>query len=382
MTGTRDEFSRSTKNALALRAGYVCSVEGCGRSTVGPSDEGPAAVTQIGVAAHICAAAPGPGARRYDPAMTPEQRASIENGIWLCAGCATMIDRDAVTFPAERLRKLKLRHEESRRLGPSRAESGGVGDVIAIGPDIVGVGEILACGSMGFRVRLDHFVIGTGRDLLAFVDSARLPVRDRYVLLNELGDGRMLSTAPEVTRAGNAYEVQLATDPGQAREPWNTSSVGMCRELGRLIRGMDVFVQHLETLLGLAIGDNVFHPRSGTRISQFYRDYAGSPWLGRFIKMELVRLAAIPVKDGLNKTHVTPLRCVNRVRKVKVPSLALHDRRLAVTVDLELEGLGDWERTLSVFIYTDEQLEAAARDSRASQGRCASRMSSAAQLTT
>lgn len=79
MAGTRDEFSRSTKNALALRAGYVCSMEGCGRSTVGPSDKSPAAVTQIGVAAHICAAAPGPGARRYDPNMTREERAGIEN---------------------------------------------------------------------------------------------------------------------------------------------------------------------------------------------------------------------------------------------------------------------------------------------------------------
>lgn len=52
----------------------------------------PRAATNAGVAAHITAASPG-GAR-YDAALTPEARADIGNGIWLCQNHARLIDND------------------------------------------------------------------------------------------------------------------------------------------------------------------------------------------------------------------------------------------------------------------------------------------------
>lgn len=58
----RDEFTQKTKDAVATRAGWYCSFEGCGRATVGPSDESSEAVTMVGQAAHISGAASGPGA--------------------------------------------------------------------------------------------------------------------------------------------------------------------------------------------------------------------------------------------------------------------------------------------------------------------------------
>lgn len=78
MKRNRDDFNKRTRNDLALRASYLCSL--CKCSTVGPSDEREDAVAMIGVAAHICAAAPGPGARRYDPNMSSEERSHINNG--------------------------------------------------------------------------------------------------------------------------------------------------------------------------------------------------------------------------------------------------------------------------------------------------------------
>jgi hypothetical protein len=66
----------------------------------------------IGVAAHICAAAPGPGARRYRADMTPEQRKSHENGIWLCQDCAKAIDSDDPAFSEEVLHGWKRKHAE------------------------------------------------------------------------------------------------------------------------------------------------------------------------------------------------------------------------------------------------------------------------------
>ena len=66
----------------------------------------------IGVAAHICAAAPGPGARRYRADMTPEQRKSHENGIWLCQDCHKAINLPDPAFTEELLHGWKLKHAE------------------------------------------------------------------------------------------------------------------------------------------------------------------------------------------------------------------------------------------------------------------------------
>ena len=70
-----------------------------------------------GVAAHICAAAPGPGARRYDPNMSSEERSHINNGIWLCVSCSVLIDRDEKRFTVDKLHQIKYEHESSRRIG-------------------------------------------------------------------------------------------------------------------------------------------------------------------------------------------------------------------------------------------------------------------------
>ncbi len=68
----------------------------------------------VGVAAHITAAAVG--GPRYDSSLTPKQRASIENAIWLCQGCSRMIDRDTDLYTAQLLRDWKQQAENRARL--------------------------------------------------------------------------------------------------------------------------------------------------------------------------------------------------------------------------------------------------------------------------
>jgi len=109
MRDDRDDFSLSTRTLLAKRAGYICSRPSCRANTVGPSRESPEAVASIGVAAHICAAAPG--GPRWDANMSSNERRSPANGIWLCASDATLVDRDTVRFPAHILRRWKVDHE-------------------------------------------------------------------------------------------------------------------------------------------------------------------------------------------------------------------------------------------------------------------------------
>lgn len=105
---TRDEFRAPIKKKLAERVNYHCSDPDCRAPTIGPhTDEEKS--TSLGIAAHICAAAPG--GPRFDAAMTPTQRKSIRNGIWLCVPCSVKIDRDEARYPATLLRTWKQQAE-------------------------------------------------------------------------------------------------------------------------------------------------------------------------------------------------------------------------------------------------------------------------------
>lgn len=53
---------------------------------------------------HMCSVT---GWKRYDNSMSPEQRSSYENGIWLCRNCAAMIDRDEDYYTVDMLHMWK-----------------------------------------------------------------------------------------------------------------------------------------------------------------------------------------------------------------------------------------------------------------------------------
>lgn len=87
----RDEFSTKVKDVLARRVAHACSNPKCEMATVGPHTV-PEKVTNIGVAAHVTAASVG--GPRFDANLTEEERASVNNGIWLCQSCSKEIDSD------------------------------------------------------------------------------------------------------------------------------------------------------------------------------------------------------------------------------------------------------------------------------------------------
>lgn len=89
---TRDDFRPEVKDLLAKRVGMRCSNPNCRQVTSGPQED-PHKVLNIGVAAHItAAAAKGP---RYDKTLTQDGRRSPDNGIWLCQNCGKLVDNDA-----------------------------------------------------------------------------------------------------------------------------------------------------------------------------------------------------------------------------------------------------------------------------------------------
>lgn len=114
----RDEFPKDVREAVAKRVAYRCSRPGCPRLTSGPHSD-PRKSLQLGVAAHIIAAAErGP---RASADITSEQRRSIENAIWLCLHCATLIDKDESRYSVEELRRWKADAEAAAREELERA---------------------------------------------------------------------------------------------------------------------------------------------------------------------------------------------------------------------------------------------------------------------
>jgi hypothetical protein len=106
-----DGFPQRVIEALAKRASFICSNPGCRAFTISPSLTNNSRHIYTGIASHITAASPG--GPRYDATMTTEQRTSIENGIYLCATCSVMIDKNGgIDFSVELLRGWKCEHDQ------------------------------------------------------------------------------------------------------------------------------------------------------------------------------------------------------------------------------------------------------------------------------
>ena len=125
----RDDFNPSTITKMARRVGYLCSNPDCGRHTVGPNPSGDGSVN-IGVGAHITAAAPG--GPRYDPSLTSAERRHESNGILLCQTCAKLIDSDEKHYTVKLLCDWKRTAEDRALAAVAHGPSGAVTVNVAI----------------------------------------------------------------------------------------------------------------------------------------------------------------------------------------------------------------------------------------------------------
>ena len=318
----------------------------------------------IGKAAHIHAAAPGPGARRYLASMTREERTHISNAIWLCATHADLIDRDEATYTAEVLREMKAEHEgkcaERQRNVLSVGQPNA--DLIAIGPDIVFVGKFLGVEGEVWSFHLQSFIDGDVHNLITFADRyEQTAVKDRFVLVNELGDGRALRAKPSVTReTTGCYTVRCLVFPSAERIPaadipkmWALSdSHDLMTSNGKwaMVSGVDALPQQVKTCLSHQMGESPFHRDFGTRFAEYYNLLAGSPWLDRYLNLEIIRLAAIPYFNPTDNQQYTPLLCVERVFGIQILANTPTNNWLPIRVNLSVKGLGRWQHDLSVCI--------------------------------
>lgn len=106
----RDDFAKNTINVLRERVAGRCSNPNCRVPTTGPTKDD-SRFNNIGIGAHITAASPG--GPRYDETLSPKERRSITNGIWLCAKCSKIIDSDAEKYTVSILKGWKNKAEDN-----------------------------------------------------------------------------------------------------------------------------------------------------------------------------------------------------------------------------------------------------------------------------
>ena len=362
------DFSPKTRQAVAARAGWQCSFDECSKLTVGPSEEAPGAVTTIGEAAHICAASPG--GRRYDLTMTLEERAGIGNAMWVCSDHAKLIDRDAVTYPAERLHAMKRTHEErcarAVRLGSNSGLNTGL---LAIGPNIVCTGTLMGVTAGAWTLHLEHFLIGDLHAVIDFIDGfERHPPEARYVLSNDLGDGRVLVTPPALMKGPEG--VMLLCKVAQSADRIDAQNLGSALafhpetndlyldENGSIARvsGLDFLPQMIRSILSMQRGESAFWPSLGMRFFEYFEAFRGSPWLDLLLKLDAVRQASVPRRASLKDAPSTPLRCVKRVRGFVLLATEPQDNKIPVRVEFEIQGVGAWQNEFSIYMPTADQM--------------------------
>jgi hypothetical protein len=296
--------------------------------------------------------------------MTRKERTDITNAIWLCATHADLIDRDEVTYTADVLRAMKADHEANcaARLRNAASEGEVLPDLIAIGPDIVFVGEFLGVEGELWSFHLRSFVDGDIHALLAFIDRYdQTAANDRYVIVNELGDGRAFRAKPSVIKEPTGgYTVQCPVFPSATRIPaadipksWALSeSHDLKTKNGNwaVVSGVDALPQQVKTCLSHQRGESPIHRDFGTRFAEYYNLLSGSPWFDRYLKLEVIRQAAIPYFDPTKNQQYTPLLCVERVFGIEILADAPTKNWLPIRVDLSVKGLGRWQHILSVYI--------------------------------
>jgi hypothetical protein len=299
--------------------------------------------------------------------MTTEQRTNISNAIWLCGVHADLIDRDEAKFTVQVLHQMKLAHEASQAEDVRTGSSSDIGaGLLAIGREVICMGDLVQVSAESWTLRLKHFVAGDLRELVTFIDTfAQTPQCDRYVLSNELGDGRVLSASPILRNENNVHTLLCPIASGSPRiDAQNLGSSfalhpetndWFADENNNLARvsGLAALPQYVRSALSMQRGENVFAPGAGVRFFEYLDQYAGSPWLDRLMTLDVIRQAAIPSEDA-GQGQRTPLQCVTRVHSFELLSLTPENNLLPARADFEVQGVGRWQNELSIYMPTRE----------------------------
>lgn len=235
-------------------------------------------------------------------------------------------------------------------------------DLMAIGPNLVFQGELREAGETEWLLQFREFACGDLKGLVDFIDRFDRHPQDRYVLVSTFGDGRVLTAAPSFSRTTDGFQLRCPiagrfprTNAEELGSQMATSSrtndlfLDSKKHIAR-VSGFESLPQVVRQTLSLKRGESPFHPEFGSRIGEYFEAFHGTHMLEKFIKLDLIRLAAIPYQGQTGRRPYTPLHCIERVRNVEVPSETLIDKRLVIRLDLDVAGIGRWRCELPILV--------------------------------
>lgn len=359
-TNARDEFPDHVKRSLSERVNGLCSRPDCRVITKGARSGTDQAFT-IGRACHIHAAAKG-GPRFLDTQSSKERKA-FANGVWLCAIHGAEVDADDSSFSPDTLRAWKAETEEHVRAmvgrmssnipKPTQSEEG----LIAIGPNVLVFGRIVAHEDRIWQLSLGEFLLGDIHDLYQFADAFDSVDRsDQYIALERGGFGGLLTRAPRVSHdTGLLVSVELVPSAADALVKFDVTAhhqdmaIDMSLDepilkRNRMVSGADAVPQRLFIILEKTKGGWRPGDACGNRIAELNKRFAGDH-IESIIAVEIARLAGVPhfddimVKIGRSKPEPV-LGFVRRVRGVRMmaPRSPLY---LMARLSLDVWGLAE-----------------------------------------
>lgn len=360
----RDNFSEKVKKTLAERVAWKCSFLGCNRTTIGPAHNADDSVTNIGEAAHIHAASPnGP---RYDPSMSSEARSSISNGIWMCRVHAKMIDADLINYSAETLLQWKKIAEENTYQNLKELSAANLSTpttLIALGSNITLYGKWISAIDDNWQFELISFLEGDMTSFKQYVmNFAEIHPIDKYIIIESQGDGREInklswklndnkfeftckvySKAPRINPNSIGTDIAIGEDFDMVLDAENNDF--------KLVEGIDGCLQALRLILSSTHGDYRENPLLGSFIPGLFKKFKGDiDTLNRVIKIEIIRLIAIPIYDRLTNINSTPLNFINRILNVQMKSVLPIDGQVPVQLYLEWGNGELWNGEIKIIV--------------------------------
>lgn len=358
----RDSFSASVKKKLAERVSWKCSFPGCGRITIGPGHKDLKDTINLGEAAHINAASrKGP---RYSEEMTPDERKSIDNAIWMCAQHAKMIDKDYTIYSAATIKQWKLIAEKStyQQLQELSKDTDIPLTFISIGSKLIFEGLWKSAKNNNWIFEVSDFVLGDINALRGFSINKAKQTLDDYVIVETQGDGRKLDKIFNWNYIEGRYEIEIEVLEKAPRE--NPDDVGgdialdddgdLKFENGGfiIIRGIECAKQIISLVLSTGFGELSDEPDLGCYFSDYYWKFKENlNLLNRLLKLEIARLVSIPAIKSLNLTSNAPLNFINRIIEVEILSIKLNNGRIPVKIVLEWGNGEVWTDTIQIYIH-------------------------------
>ncbi|PTP75287.1 GapS6b family protein [Vibrio splendidus] len=110
---SRHNFTEKTLRQLRENVANLCSNPECKVLTRSSKSDESESTCNLGVGAHITAAAPG--GPRYSSSLTELDRKSYSNGIWLCYNCSRIIDVDPSNYSVVLLNEWRVEAENYAR---------------------------------------------------------------------------------------------------------------------------------------------------------------------------------------------------------------------------------------------------------------------------